>query len=407
MKKLLSLALALVMILSMSVTAFAASDVPSVLYIDVAGIVNSEKTIGRVGLFLYSQSESGQDLEDETMTHVSGTIYSYDISSVLDPYHWASYTIYYADGTHEYQANTTVFESGKNLFTATDGTWSVYEEAAAPSVTNGSQNVTGKYVAGAESGTIYGVDISWGSMAFTYTDSSRGTWNAETHRYEGAANAAWSWEEGANEITVTNHSNDGITVTPSYTKDTGYESASMAFGNAPLTLATADNGENGAAGTATNGTITVTPGGSVPAGTSGRIGQITLSIAGADDSPTGGETTDEKAVITGVEFKAGDTTYKRGDTVTLTSNSVVTLIAKGTNLQNGIAYTNMIFYAPNVVISVTNEDWEINTDGTEATCIIYYNTALLSEETTAYEILYTNDGDTTRTGSGVKILYEA
>lgn len=117
MKKLLSLALALVMILSMSVTAFAASDAPSVLYIDVAGVVNSEKTIGRVGLFL--SNLNGQSLIDETMTHVSGTIYSYDISSVPDPVDRAYYTIYYADGTYEYQTSATNFESGKNLFAAT------------------------------------------------------------------------------------------------------------------------------------------------------------------------------------------------------------------------------------------------------------------------------------------------
>ena len=250
------------------------------------------------------------------------------------------------------------------------------------------------------------MDISWGSMAFIYTDASRGTWNAETHRYEGAKAAAWSWADKANEITVTNHSNDGITVTPSYTAETAYSAATMSFDKTSLTLATADNGENGAAGTATNGTITVTPGGSVPAGTSGKIGQITLSIAGADDSPTGGETTDEKAVITGVEVKVGDTTYQSGDTVTLTHDSGdVTLVVKGTNLQNGSTSANWVKYVPSTMFYVTSDYVTFNEDGTEATRTLPLSNFI--GNTTAYEIQYTNDGGTTWVGSGVNILYEA
>ena len=372
MKKLLSLALALVMILSMSVTAFAASDAPSVLYIDVAGVADSEKTLAGVWLWVYANS--GNEVANEPMTHVSGTIYSYDISSITDPSKNASFALEYTDESMSARFHSTTFETGKNLFIATGdeaGTWSVYGAStmpSGPSVTNGSQNVTGKYVAGAESGTVYGMDISWGSMAFIYTDASRGTWNAETHRYEGAKAAAWSWADKANEITVTNHSNDGITVTPSYTAETAYSAATMSFDKTSLTLATADNGENGAAGTATNGTITVTPGGYVPAGTSGKIGQITLSIAGTDDSPAGGETTDEKAVITGVEVKVGGTTYKSGDTVTVNADSgIVTLIIKGTNLQNGVAGTNMIYPIPDITLPVASGQITINADGTEAT----------------------------------------
>ena len=117
-------------------------------------------------------------------------------------------------------------------------------------------------------------------------------------------------------------------------------------------------------------------------------------------------TTDEKAVITGVEVKVGDTTYQSGDTATLTSEGEVTLIVKGTNLQNGNANTNLLFFAPDVALAVTSEYWEINTNGTEATISNYYNASILATLTTAYEILYTNDGGTTHTGSGVKILYQ-
>lgn len=151
-------------------------------------------------------------------------------------------------------------------------------------------DVTANYVAGTDGGTVYGVDISWGSMVFTYTDSSKGTWNAQTHKYENAAEAAWTCDEGANVITVTNHSNAGIVVTPSYTKGENYEDANMTFDKTTLTLATADNGENGAAGTATNGTITVTASGTLTkddkttADGGTTIGQITLTLKDAGNN---------------------------------------------------------------------------------------------------------------------------
>lgn len=149
-------------------------------------------------------------------------------------------------------------------------------------------NVTATYQAGATSGTVYGVDISWGDMVFTYTDASKGTWNADNHVYDNPVAAKWTCAEGANIITVTNHSNAPISVAPSYTAETAYSSATMSFDNATLTLATADNGEgDNGAGKATTGTITVTAGGTLTkddntsATTGTTIGQITLTIADA------------------------------------------------------------------------------------------------------------------------------
>lgn len=152
-------------------------------------------------------------------------------------------------------------------------------------------SVTANYVAGQDGGTVYGVDIFWGSMVFTYTDASKGTWNAETHKYENAAEAAWSCDEGANIIIVTNHSNAGIVVTPSYTAETAYSDATMSFDKTTLTLATADNseGDNGA-GKATTGTITVTASGTLTkddktiAENGTTIGQITLTLKDAGNN---------------------------------------------------------------------------------------------------------------------------
>lgn len=149
---------------------------------------------------------------------------------------------------------------------------------AALAVEQGDQShaVTGHYESGAESPIIYSVDISWGSLDFTYTDASKGSWNAQEHVYQGATPA--SWNPGNATITVTNHSNAAITATPSYQAELGFESAIITFDTNPLKVASADNGEEGAAGQAVSGTIQVTPSGSLPEGTDDTIGTITITI---------------------------------------------------------------------------------------------------------------------------------
>ncbi len=151
---------------------------------------------------------------------------------------------------------------------------------AADGVTNGgtdSSDVKGTYSSEATV-TVYSVDISWSGLEFTYNGAFEGNWNPATHEYEDATAADWAVGNGT--ITVTNHSNTGITATPSYTAKAGFESAGMSFSTAALQVATADNGVDGAAGTAVVGSITVTPTGSLPEGTEGAtIGTITITIS--------------------------------------------------------------------------------------------------------------------------------
>lgn len=145
---------------------------------------------------------------------------------------------------------------------------------------NGSDSaeVKGTYEAGEETATVYSVDITWAGLEFTYNGAYEGTWNPETHQYDGATEAGWA--EGTGTITVTNHSNTAITAGAEYEAATGYESASMNFSTSSLEVATADNGVDGAAGTAVTGTITVTPAGTLPAGTADTvIGTITITIS--------------------------------------------------------------------------------------------------------------------------------
>ena len=122
--------------------------------------------------------------------------------------------------------------------------------------------------------TVYSVDITWEGLAFTYNAEYKGQWNANTHSYENATAAGWT--EGTGKITITNHSNTGITATPKYTANAAYKTAGMTFSTNALQVATADNGT----GSAVVDYITVTPNGTLPEGAdNAEIGTITITIS--------------------------------------------------------------------------------------------------------------------------------
>lgn len=119
-----------------------------------------------------------------------------------------------------------------------------------------SKDVIANYVSGTSADVVYKVDLEWGSMVFTYTAASQGTWNTETHKYDGTTEAAWSYEDGANQIKVTNHSNADVSVDIANTDV--LDGINLEWDVNTLHLATADNGENGEAGTPTNATANLT-----------------------------------------------------------------------------------------------------------------------------------------------------
>lgn len=150
---------------------------------------------------------------------------------------------------------------------------------AANGIQNGgsdSSDVKGTYK-GKASATVYSVDIAWQDLSFTYNEAYEGEWSPANHSYSNGTEAGWA--EGTGTITVTNHSNADITAVPSYEAAAGYESAGMEFSTSSLVVETADNGEDGAPGHAVEGTITVTPTGTLPEGTeNATIGKITITI---------------------------------------------------------------------------------------------------------------------------------
>ena len=72
--------------------------------------------------------------------------------------------------------------------------------------------VTATYFTGAAADATYSVEIKWGSMAFTYQAPQK-EWDPENHtEVEGSGAGTWTCEEGANQITVKNHSNANVKV---------------------------------------------------------------------------------------------------------------------------------------------------------------------------------------------------
>lgn len=141
-----------------------------------------------------------------------------------------------------------------------------------------SADVKGTYHAGSSGAVVYSVDIAWTDMNFTYTGAGEGTWNPETHQYEGGTEASWTDSNAS--VTVINHSNAPVTATASYAADPDYGSTTMTFGNNGATVATA---VDTTVQNAPSATITVTPGGTLAeSADGGKIGTITVSIAAAE-----------------------------------------------------------------------------------------------------------------------------
>lgn len=99
------------------------------------------------------------------------------------------------------------------------------------------KTVTASYSSGSGSGTVYSVDITWGSMAFTYSEGSSGTWQPDSHSYSSGSTGGWS--NSGNTVKVTNHSNTPVTAELTYTPETGFEGISGSFDHDTMSLATA------------------------------------------------------------------------------------------------------------------------------------------------------------------------
>lgn len=101
--------------------------------------------------------------------------------------------------------------------------------AADTTIPTGDQNidVEARYQDGTTTTTVYSVDVSWGAMQFTYTESGAMTWNPATHTY--TSNTTGGWSANGNTVTVTNHSNAAVTASFAFSALDAYNTVTGSF----------------------------------------------------------------------------------------------------------------------------------------------------------------------------------
>ena len=138
-------------------------------------------------------------------------------------------------------------------------------------------DVTAKYNSSITTGTVYGVDIDWDSLTFTYNESGTKTWKPSDHSY--TTDTQGGWDKTSANITVTNHSNAPVTVDMDYTTSTTGTGVTATLSGGSKTLAAGVENQYSAADSVTGKlTISGKPNSNVTA--SGiTVGSITITIS--------------------------------------------------------------------------------------------------------------------------------
>lgn len=150
--------------------------------------------------------------------------------------------------------------------------------AFAATITTGDQNidVEAKYQDNTTTSTVYSVDVSWGAMQFTYTESGAMTWNPADHTYTDSTTAGWT--ANGNTVTVTNHSNADVTASFAFNALDAYNTVTGSFDIASETL---DAGVVGGYDDADKVVATLTLAGTLAETVTDftKVGTITVTIA--------------------------------------------------------------------------------------------------------------------------------
>lgn len=254
MKKLLAVAIALALVFSCASVAFAATN----LVISAENISANPGDTIEVPLnltqnsgFSYMKVRIVYDTSSlELLSMVNGTVSTSSFSTSGNAILWDSDTNAAATGTlatctfkikdsataGSYSIEVNFIEAwdiDENDLTASvsNATLTVNGGTSTPTEPTDGENkdVIGSYEDGQPAETVYQIDISWGSMEFTYTGAGEGTWNPDTHTFSGGTAAGWSCDTDANKVTVTNHSNTAISATLSYAAASSYSTVTGSF----------------------------------------------------------------------------------------------------------------------------------------------------------------------------------
>lgn len=106
---------------------------------------------------------------------------------------------------------------------------------------NQSIDVEARYESSAVTPEVYSVDVSWGAMQFTYSESGTLDWDPESHTYSDNTDAGWTAE--GNTVAVTNHSNTQVTASFVYDSLEDFAEISGSFDKMSFALPSAENRE--------------------------------------------------------------------------------------------------------------------------------------------------------------------
>lgn len=150
--------------------------------------------------------------------------------------------------------------------------------AFADTITGGSKNidVNAKYQDNTTTANVYSVDVAWGNMQFTYTESGAKIWNPQSHTYTDNTTAGWT--SGSNTVTVTNHSNTSVTASFAFAALDAYTTVTGSFDIASKTL---NAGIVGGYASADKVVATLSLGGTLDKTVTNftKVGTITVTIA--------------------------------------------------------------------------------------------------------------------------------
>lgn len=274
MKKILSVILCVLMLFSVSATAFAAGDIAISAGTKTAkagDTVEIPVNITSNAGFMYMKIRIVYDSENlELVSIKNGTAVSGSFSTEGNAALWdstsdekgtgllvtASFKVKDSAAAGDYAVKVNFIEAWNenedNLTAVTSDGKITVEGSSTPDTPvtppdGESKDVYASFREGAAADTVYSVDIVWGSMEFTYTAAGEGTWNPATHSFDGGAPASWSCDTDSNKITVTNHSNADVKAALSFASESAFSSVTGSFtessgtaNDSVIELATAD-----------------------------------------------------------------------------------------------------------------------------------------------------------------------
>lgn len=150
--------------------------------------------------------------------------------------------------------------------------------AADSTISQGEQSidVQAKFNDGVTTETVYSVDVSWGAMEFTYSESGSMTWNPDDHTYTDTTVANWTAE--GNTVTVINHSNADVDVSFEFGALSEYENVTGSFDVSSKTLKAGVVNEYDSADKVTS-TLTLSGEMEKSAKEFTKVGTVTITIA--------------------------------------------------------------------------------------------------------------------------------